>query len=250
MSAWRRPRWWAVVLLVAGEALFIQLGLWQLHRASAKEALLQRFAQAAAQPVRPFTDIDAELDAALWPHVRLRGRLLGDRRYVLDNQSRHHRPGIIVYAPLEVCRDASCDSVRPRAVLVALGFLQREKGWSELPKLPPVPAGIVELTGLYAPPPGKGLELGGNALAAQHDWPKLTTYLDLDQVAHDLLRPLEPRVLLVDADPASAYIRSWSPATMPPARHRAYALQWFTFALAALVIFVVMLRRRPTRRDN
>jgi len=27
---------------------------------------------------------------------------------------------------------------------------------------------------------------------------------------------------------------------MPPVRHRAYALQWFTFALAALVVFVAV----------
>jgi cytochrome oxidase assembly protein ShyY1 len=31
---------------------------------------------------------------------------------------------------------------------------------------------------------------------------------------------------------------------MPPARHRAYALQWFSFALAAIVMFVVLHRVR------
>jgi cytochrome oxidase assembly protein ShyY1 len=32
---------------------------------------------------------------------------------------------------------------------------------------------------------------------------------------------------------------------MPPARHRAYALQWFTFAAAAIVMFFVLHRARP-----
>jgi surfeit locus 1 family protein len=31
---------------------------------------------------------------------------------------------------------------------------------------------------------------------------------------------------------------------MPPARHRAYAFQWFTFAAAAVVMFVVLHRKR------
>nr|MDQ2972370.1 SURF1 family protein [Pseudomonadota bacterium] len=53
-----------------------------------------------------------------------------------------------------------------------------------------------------------------------------------------------PRVLLLDADPATPYVRQWTPDTMPPARHRAYALQWFTFALVALVMFFVLHRVR------
>jgi len=35
-------------------------------------------------------------------------------------------------------------------------------------------------------------------------------------------------------------VRAWKPAVMPPARHQAYAFQWFAFALAALLLFVVL----------
>jgi cytochrome oxidase assembly protein ShyY1 len=45
-------------------------------------------------------------------------------------------------------------------------------------------------------------------------------------------------MLLLDADAASGFVREWTPNVMPPARHRAYAFQWFAFALAALVIFI------------
>jgi cytochrome oxidase assembly protein ShyY1 len=34
---------------------------------------------------------------------------------------------------------------------------------------------------------------------------------------------------------------------MPPARHRAYALQWFSFAIAAIVMFFVLHR---VKRDD
>ena len=56
----------------------------------------------------------------------------------------------------------------------------------------------------------------------------------------DLGTPVAPRLLLLDAEPDSAFVRSWTPAVMPPEKHRGYALQWFTFALAAVVIFVVL----------
>jgi len=33
-------------------------------------------------------------------------------------------------------------------------------------------------------------------------------------------------------------VRAWTPNVMPPPRHRAYAVQWFAFAIVALAIFV------------
>ena len=39
-------------------------------------------------------------------------------------------------------------------------------------------------------------------------------------------------------------------SSMPPARHRAYAFQWFTFAVAAVVILLVLHRRRPTKPSD
>jgi cytochrome oxidase assembly protein ShyY1 len=53
--------------------------------------------------------------------------------------------------------------------------------------------------------------------------------------------------LLLDPDPHSAYLRHWTANVMPPARHRAYALQWFSFAIAAVVLFFVLHR---VKRDD
>jgi cytochrome oxidase assembly protein ShyY1 len=72
-------------------------------------------------------------------------------------------------------------------------------------------------------------------------------------VAQDLGRPLYPRVLALDADPSAIYQRAhaFDFSSMPPARHRAYAFQWFSFAVAVLAIFVILHRkRRPRRTDD
>jgi len=42
----------------------------------------------------------------------------------------------------------------------------------------------------------------------------------------------------LDTDISSGFVRQWTPDVMPPERHEAYALQWFTFALVAIVIFI------------
>jgi cytochrome oxidase assembly protein ShyY1 len=59
-------------------------------------------------------------------------------------------------------------------------------------------------------------------------------------------------VLALDADPAAVYQREHpcDVTSMPPARHRAYAFQWFSFAVAVLAIFLVLHRKRRPRRTD
>lgn len=238
MSWLRRPKWWSVLLTIAGALLFVRLGIWQLHRAEYKDELLRRYAAAASAPVQAFAGVAGHTPEDVYPRVRVQGRYLADRVYLLDNPKHDERGGVEVYAPF---RPQGGD----RLLLVDLGFLPGN-GTDLAPQLPPLPPDETTLQGLYEPPPGRGFEMGGNALARQATWPKTTIYLDLAQVAQDLDRRLYPRVLTLDADAAAIYVRvhTLDFSSMPPARHRAYAYQWFTFALAAVVMFLVLHRKR------
>lgn len=248
----RRPSRFAVLLTLFGVGFFATLGAWQLHRAAEKQAMLDRFVAASSAPAMRFSSLPDTVPESRSPHVRVRGEWLADRVYMLDGQSRHGRRGVQVFAPWQLHPECTAESTNncphdAPLLLVGVGFLPRTEGPRSVPDLPDFPLGSATLEGLYAPPPGSGLRLGGNALARQTEWPKLSTYLDLDQVSADLGRNLYPRVLLLDAEPGTAYIREWSPQTMPPARHYGYAFQWFALAIAALAIFVVMHRESPSR---
>ncbi|MEO6968064.1 MAG: SURF1 family protein [Rhodanobacteraceae bacterium] len=236
----RRPSPFAVALTFAGFAIFVALGVWQLRRADQKESLLARFAQAAHAPLQPLSAVQENAPPTSYPHVIVHGRFDARRVYLLDDQTHADRLGIEAFVPFT-------PDNRGNALLVNLGFLPREGIDQSLPQLPPIPERELTLTGIYAPPPRAGLKLGGNPLPRQHAWPKLVTWIDLHDIGADLHRATYPRVLLLDADPASVYVRQWAPDTMPPARHRAYALQWFTFALIALVMFFVLHRVRDER---
>lgn len=242
MSGFRRPPWWALLLTVAGALLFIRLGVWQLHRADFKEALLRRYAASSSAPLQDFAKVAEAPPADAFPRVRVSGHYLADRLYLLDNPNHDERGGVEVFAPFEL-RDQS------RLLLVDMGFLTGN-GTAQVPQLPPLPTTELTLQGLYVPPPPMGFEMGGDALARQTHWPKDSIFLDPVKVARDLGRPLYPRVLALDADPASIYVRvhTLDFSSMPPARHRAYAYQWFTFALAAVVILLVVNRKRRPRK--
>lgn len=235
MSFLRRPTWFAVALTVAGVLVFTRLGVWQLDRAAEKDELLRRYAAASEAPVENFAAVANAPPPDRYPRVALSGAYLPGHRYVLDDQTRAGQAGVHVYVPFLPNGDN-------HAVLVDLGFLPREAG--SQPRLPPVLEKPTTLRGLYVPPPGVGIRLGGDRLPEQKGPDKSVVYVDLTEVAADLHRSLYPRVLLLDGDPSTIYAREWTPAVMPPARHRAYAFQWFTFALAAVVIFILLHRKR------
>jgi cytochrome oxidase assembly protein ShyY1 len=238
MSVMRRPAWWSVLLTVAGVLVFVRLGVWQLHRADDKDELLRRYAAAASAPVKTFETVADQPPVDAYPRVRVQGHYRVDRLYLLDNPRHDSLGGVEVYAPFQPVGQS-------KLLLVDLGFLPGN-GTDKAPQLPPLSADQLSLQGVYQPPPGTGLELGGNALAQQTHWPKTSVFLDLDQIAADLHAALYPRLLVLDVDPSAIYVRvhTLDFSSMPPARHRAYAFQWFTFAVAAVVIFLWVHRKR------
>lgn len=228
---------------MAGALLFIRLGVWQLHRADFKEALLRRYAASVSAPLQDFAKVAEAPPADGFPRVRVRGHYLADRLYLLDNPKHDGRGGVEVFAPFALHGQS-------QLLLVDLGFLPGN-GNGKTPQLPPLPTAEVSLQGLYVPPPPVGFEMGGDALSRQTRWPKNSIFMDPAEIARDLGRPLYPRLLALDADPASIYVRvhTLDFSSMPPARHRAYAFQWFTFALAAVVILLVLHRKRKPRKS-
>lgn len=236
---WRWPSWFAVVLTLAGIALFVRLGIWQLDRADEARRLLATFDAAPKAALEDFAGVRTAPPADRYPHVRLRGRFLGDRGWLRDEQVRDGRLGVEAYAAFAV-DNGDAPGGSGEALLVDRGWIAWSHERGTQPVLPPLAEGEVTLTGVYAPFPGNGIRVGGNALARQSAWPKLTLAIDANEIAADLQRPLLPRVLLLDADAASGFARSWTPSVMPPERHRGYAVQWFAFAVAAIVIFILL----------
>ena len=227
-----------MALLIVGVAGSVWLGFWQLRRADEKQRLFDAFAM--AETATPFGLDEARRDETPqhYPRVSVTGRYDSLHVYLLDNQTREGRPGVVVWMIFQP------DEGGP-SLLVDRGFLI-QTDLANKPTIPPLSSEVATLTGLYAPPPGIGVRLGGNTLPGQATWPKTTIRIDRDELARDSGRTLDARVILLDADPDSGFERHWKPEVMVPDKHRAYALQWFSFAIAALIIFVVVHRRRQS----
>ncbi len=227
-----------LVLALAMEALLLRLGFWQLARAEEKQQTLQ----AVAEVLR---DKHAEsMEPALRQHsgyTWAEGRLRFDSgpMVLLDNQRRGAQVGVTVYQLAATAEGQS--------VLVELGWLP-VNGQRQLPK-PKALSGDITLSGLLLPPPASGFALG-NALATQEDGTLLLTRFDNKALINALKRPVSERVLRIDPAMAIGFARDLSvhSNTLPPQKHRAYALQWFGLAAAFAVLCTVVWRRKSNAK--
>lgn len=225
---------------VAFFALFCWAGSWQLDRARVKDRLLADFAAAATASASPISWQQASASVAARGYVptQLQGAFLADRNILLDNQIVDGTVGVQVYTPWLLNKD--------QAVLIARGFLPVAKDRRVLPN-PATDTAPGILRGIMSKPPAAGLQLG--AKPVDRGFPLLRTAIDSKELEAALGVRLLPFVVLMNADQPGGFDRRWAPVTMPPERHRGYALQMFSLAAAVLITTILLTwRARRARR--
>ena len=232
---WLSPPSWplsalTLVLCIA----FVALGRWQMHRAQVRQEEWDGFARGADQ-VLPLGATGLQ-ELARFARVSLTGHLRPDRQFLLDNRSHAGAPGYEVLTPLELADG--------RALLVDRGWVAFTGSRARLPDIGFAPADTVTLVGRIDDLPSPGLAFGRAAPAASGSWPRLTAYPSMPELSAALGRTLAPRIVLLDPLAATGFVRDWQPPGLPPARHWAYAIQWWCFAVALIVLWIVLAVRR------
>jgi cytochrome oxidase assembly protein ShyY1 len=227
---------WTLAMLAI--AFFVRLGLWQSQRAVEKQAMLDASAQVLARrtPVSLAQAANRErIHDYEWAVGA--GRFADQGPLWLDNQQRDGRTGVHAY---RVFLPGGAE----QPILVDLGWLP----------LPPtrampviaLPKGRIEVRGLLVPPPSSGLALGSGIARQGDGW--VLTRIDMDVVSRalDLQPPLARRVLRLDPALPLGYERDLQllANTLPPERHRGYALQWFALAIAVLATALILTFRK------
>jgi surfeit locus 1 family protein len=204
--------------------LFVVLGRWQWHRGEAKEAVWAEYERDAAPAPLGTRDFDT---VGRFARVGLNGNFEPDHQFLLDNRSHAGQPGYEVLTPFRLDDG--------RRVLVNRGWIPFTGFRDRLPDVTMTAGAPVSISGRVDELPSGGLASGH--AAPDGAWPKVTSFPTHDELASALGSKLERRILLLDAQVASGYVREWSPPGMPPSRHFSYAIQWWGFAAVLLVLY-------------
>lgn len=235
----------AVILLLP---LLCSLGVWQLHRAVAKQQLLDQFAQRSQQKPQPLAN-----DELIYTPVQVSGRFDIAHPLLLDNRIVNNAAGYDVLVPFIPTAegDSTLQVANQRIVLVNLGWIPRSACYAQAAESQQLTCPVVDsvlrtqqqpatITGL-AQPPEHNLVLAHPAVPL--NWPLVVEDVQLDALSKTLNRPLYPYILLFTGN--GGLQPHWQLVTsVTPARHRGYAVQWFALALTLLFLYGKLNLRR------
>lgn len=224
-------KWSLSVLAVGAAAVFVSFGLWQLRRLAARQQQNSLLASRRVAPQAELDSLPADTASARFRRVRIRGVYDHSNEITLTLRGRGGSPGVHILTPL---RRAGTDT----AVLVNRGWVYAPDGitvdtrrWREPDTLNG--SGFVETfptQGPFAPPnparPRSFRRLDRSALLRIFPYPIANYYVVVTDSADSPDVP--PRV---------------EPSALDEGPHRAYAIQWFSFAAIAIIGLVIFLRR-------
>lgn len=161
-------------------------------------------------------------------HVAARGRFIDERTIYLDNKLRRGQPGYEVVTPLRL------DGTH---VLVNRGWVPAGKSRAVLPRVP-APGGEVRVEGLALARIPHALQLGPPAPG------KVRQNIDLPALESETGLRLQPIVIEQHSPAPDGLARDWPRPDVGIEKHESYALQWYSLAGLAAVLFVVLSFRR------
>lgn len=229
--------WLALLVTLLAMAICVRLGFWQLERAAEKTAYLATVEQTRQQAPAALSEVLSRPDPHLMP-VTVSGYFNNDRNVLLDNRMYQQRAGYYVLTPFSTDQG--------QYLLVNRGWLERALERKFLPSIAPI-EGHQTLTGhLYRP---------SQAFVLNHDIDStenllLVQAIDLAQLGEQLGLEFVPFEFRIDGEQAlgeqqETLVRVWPQQVMGPNTHYGYAIQWFSFAAIALIVFVLASRRKP-----
>ncbi|WP_448565886.1 SURF1 family protein [Thalassotalea ganghwensis] len=219
--------WYLVLVTLLVFAGLCKLGFWQLARAVEKEQRLSRIESYhdkqhfSLKQVLTMTAVNEDINDL---PIKVNGEFEQNILFLLDNQVHQGQVGYRVLQVLNI--DTS-------AVLVNLGWIAAESYRENLPQVSPL-TGIHTITG-HIRIVEKGIVLADENLQ-QQSWPKRIQAIDLNKISQNIGQKLLPFVVYLDKKEDIGFAKNWQPIVMPPEKHRGYAFQWFSLAVAWLVL--------------
>jgi surfeit locus 1 family protein len=235
-----RPRLLPTLAAALLVPLFIAFGQWQWNKADVKEGTQTLRAARGAEPTVQMPGTMADPESLRYRPVQARGSYEPEFQILIDNRIHRQQAGYHVLTPLRL----EGSDLR---VLVNRGWVPALADHSHWPQVA-TPTGVHEVSGIAIVPGTRYLTLGPDAANVHHSgWQVVWQNLDLKRYAARVAFPLQPVVIeLSPESPAGGFAREWPRPDERIERHVGYAFQWWGFAAATVIIWLVVNLRRPT----
>jgi len=211
--------------------LTLSLGNWQARRAEEKTEAARKLDEAMREAALSIPSAPVEAASFERRRVSARGRFIARATFFLDNKVFRGVAGYRVLTPLAI------EGGGDMHVLVDRGWIAAGDR-SQLPTVP-TPEALLAIEGTAMTPSRRFLEL-----APEESSGTRRQNLVIERERERLGLKLQPFVIEQTSDAKDGLERARERPDAGVDRHRSYALQWYSFAALAAVLYVILNFRR------
>ncbi len=215
--------------------LFVSLGLWQLDRAEGKRTQYAEFESRQLSEAIDFNlkkNYQLDQQALIWRKLKASGEFLEQYQILLDNQVEDTHAGYYVYTPFKLHRSK-------KVVLVNRGWLVAGPGREKIPELS-VTNGQVDIKAVVKEIPKTGLLLKELPPEQMGETVYRVQRINIEELEELTKTKLLPYIVRLESDSEHGYLRKWRLPGSGESTNLGYAFQWFAFAIALLIIYLVL----------
>ena len=229
------PKLWAITITIVSVIIFLELGKWQLSRADEKNAQHEQLEQYAKQPAVTLPGTLVSLKDFQYRDVDVRGGYLSEYTIYLDNKTYQGRAGYYIITPLKIANSSL--HVAINRGWVAMGYDR-----SILPLVTEV-EGEVKVIGTVVSPEIRALKLSDKFVEG-----KVWDNFNLQRYQEVTGLEMQPIMVLQKDTMKDGLIRDWSKPDSGASKNIGYAVQWFSLAATAIIIFLVLNVKRKNSK--
>ena len=221
------PKIWSVTITTIAVISFVNLGQWQLSRASEKEALFDQIEKYAKEPVVVLPGTTIKFSDFQYRDVEVYGEFLTDKTIYLDNKTYKGLAGYHIVTPLKLSNSSM-------SVAINRGWVRADYDRAILPEIP-LKQGLVKVIGRVTSPEIKTLSLSN-----QENENEVWGSFDLQRFEDLTGFELQPIMVLQKDKEDDGLIRDWDKPESGAAKNFGYAVQWFSLAVTSIIIFIIL----------
>jgi surfeit locus 1 family protein len=219
--------------------IFINLGLWQYHKAMFKQSIQNEFAKNESRGEINLARHLEVSESLQYQKIKVFGEYDSRYQLLIDNKVENDKAGFHVVTPLRI---ENSDTY----VLVNRGWIMGKDKHADIPNFD-TPRGMQEIDGVVWLPSKKFFSLEDKNLTHPEGDNWQLVWQNLDMEKYKRMAPISVLPVIIKLDPksnAGGFLRNWQIDQSRVMTNLGYAYQWFGFAFAAFVIYLYMSFKR------
>lgn len=234
-----KPRITLSILALILFTILVNLGFWQLRRATEKEELLARLEHRITLPPVNIKNIDSpSLHDHRFLPVLIDGLYMNQHTFLLDNQMYKHKPGYRVLTPLQ-------SPNLSQWVIVDRGWVAAGNDRSKLPEIQPI-YGLQKVLG-HINTISSGVVWKKDEVQNSPSWPILIQEIDYHFISEQMHHQTHKFVIQLDPKNKHAFNFPDTTINLNSDKNIGYAMQWFTFSSFVLIYYIIVSTKRKKK---